>query len=73
MKSKPHIIVFILNWNGEQVIKECLNSVLKSNYPNFSVTVIDNYSQDKSVKLIKEFFLDVEIIEISKNLGFGKG
>ena len=49
MKSKPHIKVLILNWNGEQVIKDCMNSVLKSNYLNFSVTVIDNYSQDKSV------------------------
>ena len=45
----PRVNVLILNWNGENIIEDCVESVLKSKYKNLIVTVIDNGSIDKSI------------------------
>nr|WP_092074266.1 glycosyltransferase family 2 protein [Dendrosporobacter quercicolus]NSL49170.1 glycosyltransferase family 2 protein [Dendrosporobacter quercicolus DSM 1736]SDM86328.1 hypothetical protein SAMN04488502_10845 [Dendrosporobacter quercicolus] len=51
--SKVYII--ILNWNGWQDTIECLESVFRSNYPNFTVIVCDNASIDNSLDKIKQW------------------
>ena len=61
------IKILILNFNGLKFIKECLDSVLKIDYPNFSVTVIDNSSTDDSINFIKSNYPDVKIVLTDKN------
>ena len=70
---QPHIKILILNWNGEHLLKKCLRSVNAINYINFSVTVIDNNSTDKSVELINNEFSNVEIFSLDDNYGFAGG
>jgi GT2 family glycosyltransferase len=70
--SNPKISIIILNWNGEKYIKECLESVLKTEYPNFEVIVVDNASTDRSKEIIKRY-PQVKLIENKKNLGFCEG
>lgn len=67
------IEVLILNFNGKHHLKRCLESVLKTDYPNFSVVVVDNGSTDGSVEFIKQNFQNVKIISHRKNLGFAAG
>jgi len=43
---KPAVSVVVPAYNEESVIKECLLSVLNSNYPNFEVIVVDDGSTD---------------------------
>ena len=50
MIMNPHISVLVLNWNGIHLLKPCLDSILKMTYPNFSVMVVDNGSNDGSNK-----------------------
>ncbi len=69
----PHIKILILNWNGIGVIENCLDSVSKINYPNFSISVIDNGSIDHSISYIKQHYPEIDIIENNKNLGYGRG
>src|SRR3972149_4247713 len=60
------VSVIILNYNGWRDTIECLESVLRSNYPNYQVIVIDNDSPNKSMDYIKtwaESGLDVGINE----------
>jgi len=75
LESKyPAVSLIVLNWNGEEIIKSCLNSLLKTRYPNFNVVVVDNASKDKSVNIIKKHFRDkVDLIVNKENLGFPKG
>ena len=68
-----HITVLILNWNGADLIKKCLESVMEINYSNYSVIVIDNHSSDNSIQLIKNNFPTVEIICLDENYGFAGG
>lgn len=49
--SKTYII--ILNWNRWADTLECLESVLRSDYPDYQVIVCDNDSGDDSVTQIK--------------------
>ncbi len=69
----PKIYILILNWNGKEDTIDCLESVLKIDYPNYKTVVMDNGSQDDSVVAIKEKFPEILIIENNANLGFAGG
>jgi len=73
MKKYPKIFVIVLNYNGKDVIKKCLSSVFKSDYPNFEVVVVDNNSQDGSFETAKLNFSKASFIKNEENLGFAAG
>jgi len=54
-KNWPKVAIIILNYNNWQDTIECLESVLRNDYPNYQVIVVDNGSQDNSMKYIKEW------------------
>ena len=70
MKTK--VVVVIPNWNGEDFIKESLQSLEKQSLPH-DVIVVDNGSIDKSVSMIKAFHPNVKLIEFKDNAGFAGG
>jgi GT2 family glycosyltransferase len=51
----PKVAIVILNWNNWQDTIECLESVFQINYPNYSVILVDNHSQDDSIKNILKY------------------
>jgi GT2 family glycosyltransferase len=62
--------IFILNWNSWKDTIECIESVLKSNYKNFQIVVIDNDSQDNSVNYIQKYLSREIFPEISNDNRF---
>lgn len=71
--TEPKVTVIIPNWNGMDHIVECLKALLKADYSNFNVIVVDNNSEDNSPEAIAEAFPQVEIIRNTENLGFAEG
>lgn len=69
----PRVSIIILNWNGKPYIRQCLTSVIKTNYQNLEIIVVDNASTDGSREIIKNEFPQVILIENPKNLGFCNG
>ena len=65
--------IFVLNWNGEAIIIDCLKSLNKVTYVNTNIILVDNNSTDRSVELIKNEFPNIEIILVNKNLGYARG
>ncbi len=65
--------VVILNWNGENLIKKFLPSVIKHTPIIHNIYLIDNGSNDDSVEFIRSNFNRVKIIKLDKNYGFAKG
>jgi GT2 family glycosyltransferase len=55
MVQKVYIV--ILNYNGWKDTIECLESVLKSNFNNFQIIVVDNDSENNSLEYIKSWAL----------------
>jgi len=52
-KAWPKVAIIILNYNGWKDTIECLESVLRNDYPNYQVIVVDNGSPDNSMEYIK--------------------
>ena len=64
--KNPLVCIVIVNWNGEKVIFDCLNSIKKTEYNNCKVVVVDNGSSDKSIQIIKKF--DKAYLKLKKPL-----
>jgi GT2 family glycosyltransferase len=67
------ISIIIVNWNGRQHLKVCLESLLNQTYKDFEVILVDNNSTDDSVNFVKSNFPQVKIIKVQKNYGFAEG
>lgn len=66
------VSVIIVNYNTKELVKNCLTSVfVHTSGINFEVIVSDNGSSDGSVKMIKESFPQVVLVENGMNIGFG--
>ena len=69
----PHIKILILNWNGKDLLKHCLDSVIAIDYPNYSVIMIDNGSSDGSLDMVQENYSKVECLALDRNYGYAGG
>lgn len=68
------VAVVILNWNGCELLRRFLPSVLSCTPSDLAdVIVADNASTDNSIHLLKELFPSVTIIQLDKNHGFAGG
>lgn len=65
--------VIIANWNGKKFLKDCLDSLRGQTLRDFKTILVDNGSTDGSVHFLKENFPEVEIKEVSSNVGFAAG
>ncbi|NTV41523.1 MAG: glycosyltransferase family 2 protein [Candidatus Moranbacteria bacterium] len=72
-KKQPSVFVVVLNYNGKEVLKDCLSSIYQSNYPKFEVVVIDNGSRDGSMEDAKNIFSKAHFIKNFQNMGYAKG
>lgn len=70
-KVRESVEIIIVNYNGLKHLKRCIPSVLNTNYPFFSITVVDNNSSDGSVEYLQKNYPQVKIIQNHSNLGFG--
>ena len=70
--TKPLVSVIIVNWNGAEIIADCLKSLSKQNYKPIEIIVVDNKSSDNSCDVIRKF-KDVTLIASDINTGFAGG
>lgn len=68
----PLVSIIVLNWNGEKVITECINSITNLNYKNIEIIIVDNNSIDRSLEIINRFS-KIKLIKNLSNLGFAAG
>jgi GT2 family glycosyltransferase len=64
--------IVILNYNGQDLLKQFLPSVLVFS-KNARIIVADNKSIDNSVAVVKHHFSTIELIEIPENRGYCGG
>ncbi|MBR8705935.1 glycosyltransferase family 2 protein [Bacteroides pyogenes] len=68
------VSVVILNWNGRDMLRTFLPSVLRhSEAENVEVCVADNGSTDDSVDMLRNEFPAVRLILLDRNYGFADG
>ncbi|MFA6412705.1 MAG: glycosyltransferase family 2 protein [Syntrophales bacterium] len=71
-KAMTDISFVIVNWNTRELLKNCLESVVRTVHDlTYEVIVVDNASIDGSVAMVQDFFPRVRIIANDENRGFG--
>jgi GT2 family glycosyltransferase/glycosyltransferase involved in cell wall biosynthesis len=63
--------VVIVNYNTKELLYKCLGTLLpRGENANLNVFLVDNASSDNSVKMLKEEFPQVALIQNVRNVGF---
>ena len=65
----PRVSVIIPNWNGAHHLPVCLDSLRRQTYADVEVIVVDNASEDASLRLLKAY-PEVRVLAQPTNLGF---
>lgn len=69
--KNPSVFVIIVTYNAMKWAERCFSSLRKSSVPVKAI-VVDNGSTDGTQDYIKNNFPEVDFIQSSENLGFGK-
>ena len=64
------VSVIVVNWNRRELLRACLESLLKQTEPEFEIIVVDNGSGDGSVEMVEREFRQVRLIQNRENRGF---
>ena len=64
------VSVIIPNYNGEHFLKECLEALKRQTFDDMEVILVDNASTDDSIRLAKELYREIRVIELYDNTGF---
>lgn len=69
------VSIIIVNYNGKHFLQNCLNSLANLDFPKdqYEIILVDNNSEDLSVRFVKEHYKNVKVIESVENLGFAGG
>lgn len=74
LKRMPSISIVVLVWNQYEVTVDCIQSLLRLNYPNYRILIVDNHSEELiSEKLVKEFGSQIDTLINEANLGYTGG
>lgn len=73
MLNYPKVHIVILNWDGQEVLRACIDSIGKMDYPNYEITVVDNGSTDGSQTMVRDIFPKVHMITNKTNVGVAEG
>ncbi|MEB3282412.1 MAG: glycosyltransferase family 2 protein [Lyngbya sp.] len=65
----PKITVAVVTYNGINVIKNCLDSLLAQTYKPDQIIVIDNASRDNTPEWLEEHYSQIKVIRLHSNCG----
>jgi GT2 family glycosyltransferase len=72
-RLSPLVMVVVLNWNGLNETRHCLDALEKVTYPRVEIIVVDNGSTDGSVDALRAEYPQVTLLPLSENVGFAGG
>lgn len=67
MQEQPLFSVLVANYNNGKHIAECLDSILKQDYPNIEIIIVDDGSTDNSLVIIEPYQQKHRYIKFFKN------
>lgn len=75
IKGLPTVSILVLTYNSVTDLKECLDSLLRIEYPpeNYEILIVDNCSKDDTVQFVNNNYPQVKTIVLDANYGFAKG
>lgn len=72
--SIPDLSIIIVSWNVCDLLQDCLRSIETHRYDlNIETIVVDSYSSDDTVEMVRQNFPEVILIACEENVGFPRG
>lgn len=71
--KNPKLSVITVTFNNEDSIKKYIASILEYLPKNGEIVILDNNSNDGTLKKLEEFGDRIKLIKSSENIGFSKG
>ena len=71
--SRERVAIVILNWNGKEMMRRFLPSVIQYSKDEAVVWIADNASTDGSMEMLAREFPEVRTLVLDKNYGFAEG
>ena len=71
MIKNSRVAIIIVNWKKYNMTANCIESVIKCNYPNYEIVLVDNESDISKVSIFKSR-KKIKTILNPKNEGFSK-
>ncbi len=69
----PSLAVIVVNWNGRDLLPDCIGSLLSNGYDPLRIILVDNGSEDDSVAFCRDAFPSVEIVASPDNTYWAGG
>jgi len=71
--AAPSVRIVVLNWNKPRETATCLDSLLRQDYPNAAITLVDNASREDPRTVFAGYLGRVALIGTTENLGYTGG
>jgi GT2 family glycosyltransferase len=68
-KNEPFVSIIIVNFNGGDIVHECINSIYETVENKFEIILIDNKSSDNSSTKCKKKWPEIKLIQNNENIG----
>ena len=74
MNSKKELVsIIILNYNGNEFLENCIESIFRETEQKFELIIVDNNSPDKSGEKLSKKYESCKFILNQKNVGVSEG
>jgi GT2 family glycosyltransferase len=73
MENHYKLSIIILTYNSRQNVEQLLESIKNQTFKDYEIIVVDNASQDETVKFIKDNYPKIKIIINPENYWYAKG
>lgn len=65
--------IIIVTWNGVELLKKFLPTVVETTYPDFEIVIADNASSDNTVEWIEQYYPSCRVVTFDENYGYCGG
>jgi len=73
MKSNISLSIVVVNFNTCELLRQCLKSILtRLEIRDVEIVVVDNHSDDDSIRMVRNNFPEIKIIANETNNGYSK-
>lgn len=70
MQINKLVSIITPSFNSVKFIKQCIESVIAQTYTNWEMLIVDDYSSDNSLQILKKYNdKRIQLIELDKNVG----
>ena len=66
------LTVIIPNYKGQDVIRDCMDSLKAQSFTDFDTIVVDNHSLDGSAEIVEREYGWAKLIKLADNFGFSR-